>query len=199
MNRRAKVLLGLGLLAAAPACFAQYTLDLTGVGNGTVADGVYVSPYQGTVMQGTSVNFSGYMICDDFNTESYLNTPWNATTTTAGALNGSEKFGSAGSVMFSGNTYTPASLQCGRMARERPARQSGQHDDPDELRVRDLGHLRRPDHEPVRRRDRAGTGGLHGGDERRLCREQRQRVHPRRPGPQPQGRQPGISGGAAGA
>ena len=59
MNRRAKVLLGLGLLAAAPACFAQYTLDLTGVGNGTVADGVYVSPYQGTVMQGNSVNFSG--------------------------------------------------------------------------------------------------------------------------------------------
>ncbi|HTB29772.1 MAG TPA: hypothetical protein VK715_12505 [Steroidobacteraceae bacterium] len=104
MNRRAKVLLGLGLLAAAPACFAQYTLDLTGVGNGTVADGVYVSPYQGTVMQGTSVNFSGYMICDDFNTESYLNTPWNATTTSAGALDGSEKFGT--SVMFGGNTYT---------------------------------------------------------------------------------------------
>jgi hypothetical protein len=74
MNRRAKLLLGLGLLMAAPASFAQYTLALTGVGNGTVADGVYVTPYQGTV-SGNGVNFSGYMICDDFNTESYLNTP----------------------------------------------------------------------------------------------------------------------------
>jgi hypothetical protein len=104
MNSRAKVLLGLGLLAAAPASFAQYSLDLTGVGNGTVADGVYVSPYQGTVSQGANVIYSGYMICDDFNTESYLNTPWNATTTAASALNGSEKFGS--SVLFGGVNYT---------------------------------------------------------------------------------------------
>jgi hypothetical protein len=104
MNRRAKILLGLGLLAAAPASFAQYTLDLTGVGNGTVSDGVYVSPYQGTVSQGANVIYSGYLICDDFNTPSYLNTPWTATTTAAGALNGSEKFGS--SVLFGGTTYT---------------------------------------------------------------------------------------------
>lgn len=103
MNRRAKVLLGLGLLAAAPACFAQYALDLTGIGNGTVADGVYVSPYQGTV-QGNGINFTGYMICDDFNTESYLNTPWTANSTAAAALDGSEKFTS--SVMFGGNAYT---------------------------------------------------------------------------------------------
>ncbi len=103
MNRRIKMLLGLGLLAAAPASFGQYTLDLTGVGNGTVADGVYVSPYQGTV-SGNGVNFSGYMICDDFTTESYLNTPWNASSTAAGALNGSEKFNQ--SVMFGGSTYT---------------------------------------------------------------------------------------------
>jgi len=103
MNRRAKLLLGLGLLMAAPASFAQYTLALTGVGNGTVADGVYVTPYQGTV-SGNGVNFSGYMICDDFNTESYLNTPWTATSTSAGALDGSEKFNT--SVMFGGTTYT---------------------------------------------------------------------------------------------
>ncbi len=93
------------MLAAAPACFAQYTLDLTGVGNGTVADGVYVEPYcKAPSCRGPASTYSGYMICDDFNTESYLNTPWNATTTTAGALNGSEKFGT--SVMFGGNTYT---------------------------------------------------------------------------------------------
>ena len=99
MNRTAKVLLGLGLLVAAPACFAQYTVDLTGIGNGTIAGGVYVSPYQGTV-QGNGINYSGYLICDDFNTESYLNTPWSATMTAAGALDGSEKF------TFGGNTYT---------------------------------------------------------------------------------------------
>jgi hypothetical protein len=103
MNGRVKALLGLGLLAFAPASFAQYNLDLTGVGNGTVADGVYVTPYQGTV-QGNGVNFAGYMICDDFNTESYLNTPWTATMTNAGALNGTEKFGSP--VNFMGTTYT---------------------------------------------------------------------------------------------
>jgi len=103
MHRRAKFSLGLGLLAAAPASFAQYSLELTGVGNGTVADGVYVTPYQGTV-SGNGVNFSGYMICDDFNTESYLNTPWTATSTAAGALDGSEKFNT--SVMFGGTTYT---------------------------------------------------------------------------------------------
>lgn len=103
MRGNFKVWMGLGLLAVAPASFAQYTLDLTGVGNGTVADGVYVSPYQGTV-QGNGVNFSGYMICDDFNTESYLNTPWSATMTSASELNGSEKFGS--SVSFDGTTYT---------------------------------------------------------------------------------------------
>jgi hypothetical protein len=104
MNRRVKVLLGLGLLAAAPASFAQYSLDLTGVGNGTVSDGVYVSPYVGTISQGNNVIYSGYMICDDFNTESYLNTPWSATTTAASALDGSEKFGT--SVLFGGTTYT---------------------------------------------------------------------------------------------
>jgi hypothetical protein len=73
------------------------------VGNGTVADGVYVTPYVGTV-QGNGVNFSGYMICDDFYTESSLNTPWTATQTNAGALNGTEKFGS--SVNFMGTMYT---------------------------------------------------------------------------------------------
>jgi hypothetical protein len=91
MIEKVTALLGFGLLAFAPASFAQYNLELTGVGNGTVAGGVYVSPYQGTV-QGNGVNFSGYMICDDFNTESHLNSPWTASMTSAGALNGSEKW-----------------------------------------------------------------------------------------------------------
>jgi hypothetical protein len=78
-------------------------LELTGVGNGTVANGVYVSPYQGTI-QGNSLNYAGYMICDDFDTESYLNKPWTATMTNAGALNGTEKFQTG--VTFGGNVYS---------------------------------------------------------------------------------------------
>lgn len=104
MNSTVKALIGLGLLAAAPASFSQtYNVDLTGVGNGNVADGVYVSPYQGTV-QGSGLNYSGYLICDDFTTESYLNTPWQAAMTAAAALNGNEKFG--GTVTFDSVTYT---------------------------------------------------------------------------------------------
>jgi hypothetical protein len=87
-----KALLGFGILIAAPAAFAQqYTMDLTSAGNGTVAEGVYVSPYVATI-SGNGLNYSGYVICDDFNTESYLNQPWTATMTSAGLLNGSEKF-----------------------------------------------------------------------------------------------------------
>ena len=105
MNVRVKAaLFGLSLMAIAPASFAQtFNMNLTSVGNGTVADGVYVSPYVGTIT-GPGANYSGYMICDDFNTESYLNSPWTATTTGAGALDGSEKF--ASSVVFNGVTYT---------------------------------------------------------------------------------------------
>jgi hypothetical protein len=103
MYGKLKVLLGLSLIAVAPGAFAQYTLDLTGVGNGTVADGVYVSPYQGTIT-GNGTSYSGYMICDDFTTESYLNSPWPATMTSAGALNGTEKFPWAET--FDGSAYS---------------------------------------------------------------------------------------------
>jgi hypothetical protein len=103
MYGKLKVLLGLSLIAVAPGAFAQYTLDLTGVGNGTVANGVYVSPYQGTIT-GNGMSYSGYMICDDFNTESYLNAPWSASMTSAGGLNGTEKF--PGTETFDGSTYS---------------------------------------------------------------------------------------------
>jgi hypothetical protein len=100
MHGTAKALIGFGLLLGAHAALAQtYTMDLTGVGNGTVADGVYVTPYVGTIT-GNGVNYSGFVICDDFNHESYLNSPWTATQTNAGALDGSERF------TFNGNTVT---------------------------------------------------------------------------------------------
>jgi hypothetical protein len=107
MKAKVNTLFALSLLAFAPAVFAQYTLTLTGVGDGAVSNGVFVSPYVGTIQQGTSsgpTTYTGYMICDDFTTESYLNTSWAATETASGALNGTEKF--TGSVMFQGTNYT---------------------------------------------------------------------------------------------
>jgi hypothetical protein len=98
-----KALLGCSLIAVAPAAFAQYTMDLTSVGNGTVANGVYVSPYVGTIT-GNGMSYSGYMICDDFYTDSYLNAPWSASMSNAGALDGTEKF--PGTETFDGSTYT---------------------------------------------------------------------------------------------
>jgi hypothetical protein len=104
MSVNLKVLVGVGLLAIAPASFAQnYSMDLTSVGNGTVADGVYVSPYVGTI-SGPGMSYAGFVICDDFNSEAYLNTPWIATMSNAGALNGTQKFG--GSISFGGSSYT---------------------------------------------------------------------------------------------
>jgi hypothetical protein len=98
-----KVVLGCSLIVVAPAAFAQYTMDLTGAGNGTVANGVYVSPYQGTIT-GNGMSYSGYVICDDFYTDSYLNAPWSASMTSAGALDGTEKF--PGTETFDGSTYS---------------------------------------------------------------------------------------------
>ncbi len=83
-----------GLLAFASAGYAQYTMELTSVGDGAQSGGVYVSPYQGTISQNGKQIYSGYVICDDFNTDSSLDTPWSATETSAASLNGGEKFGS---------------------------------------------------------------------------------------------------------
>jgi hypothetical protein len=108
MSVNLKLLAGIGLLAVAPASFAQnYTMDLTSAGNGTVADGVYVSPYVGTI-SGPGMSYAGFVICDDFNSEAYLNTPWIATMSNAGALNGTQKFGAApgSTISFGGSSYT---------------------------------------------------------------------------------------------
>ena len=82
-----------GFLVLASGGFAQYTMDLTGVGDGAVADGVYVSPYQGSIWAGaysgtgpaptSPALYSGYVICDDFTDESYVGDVWNATATNA--------------------------------------------------------------------------------------------------------------------
>jgi len=91
-----------GFLTFASAGFAQYTMDLTGVGNGNNADGVYVSPYVGSIWSGSYSGsgpapsgpslYTGYVICDDFTDESYVGDVWNASATNAGNLDGSELF-----------------------------------------------------------------------------------------------------------
>jgi hypothetical protein len=104
MHGTAKTVLGIGLLLGAHAALAQsYDMTLTGVGNSTVADGVYVTPYNGTI-SGNGLNYSGLVICDDFNHESYVGASWSVTMTNAGALGGSERF--TGSETFEGVTYT---------------------------------------------------------------------------------------------
>lgn len=92
------------LTLASPVFAAPYTLELTGVGDGANNGAVYYSPYVGTIKQGGKQIYSGYLICDDFNTESYVGDPWGATETDAGALNGSEKFAGE-SYTVGGHTY----------------------------------------------------------------------------------------------
>jgi hypothetical protein len=95
-----------GLLVFASGGFAQYTMDLTGIGDGANADGVYVSPYQGSIWAGaysgtgpaptSPALYSGYVICDDFTDESYVGDVWNATATNAAdeTVGGPELFNS---------------------------------------------------------------------------------------------------------
>jgi hypothetical protein len=92
-----------GLLLFASVGFAQYTMELTGIGTGVTADGVYVSPYQGTITEGNQNIYSGYMICDDFADEAYLDSPWSATATNAGAVT------AASNVVFTGGYTDPNS------------------------------------------------------------------------------------------
>jgi hypothetical protein len=95
-----------GAIVLASVAHAQtYQMVLTGVGTGVSADDVYVSPYQGSIVQGGSITgstitggtqvFTGYVICDDFTTDSSLNSPWTATATNA----------ASGSGRFQGDTY----------------------------------------------------------------------------------------------
>jgi hypothetical protein len=84
----------LAICCGAAVAAAQDTMTLTGVGDGYVMGGVYVSPYQGNVTNKSgNVIYSGYVICDDFATESFLNNPWSVNVTqSAASLTGQEKF-----------------------------------------------------------------------------------------------------------
>ncbi|MGB6451564.1 MAG: PEP-CTERM sorting domain-containing protein [Steroidobacteraceae bacterium] len=89
------------LIATAPvfATPAPYTLTLTGVGDGANNGSVYYSPYVGNIKNAAgTIIYSGYLICDDYTDESYVNSAWGANETSAANLNGGE--------LFAGETYT---------------------------------------------------------------------------------------------
>ena len=90
-----------GVLVFTSVAFGQtvYNMKLTGTGDNAIADGVYVSPYTGTI-SGPGYSYSGAMICDDFTTDSYVGQTWQATATLA----------SSGSGKFAGESYTVAGL-----------------------------------------------------------------------------------------
>ena len=69
---------------------ADTTMTLTGVGAGNVLDGVYTSPYTGTV--GGVANTP--IICDDFADDSYIGESWSATVSTVASLAGNVKWAS---------------------------------------------------------------------------------------------------------
>ena len=72
---------GLAFLCFLPAAFGQpASMDLTGV-NGNSYDGVYTSPYYATV-NGVQTT----VICDDFETESYIGETWYANVTNVASV-----------------------------------------------------------------------------------------------------------------
>jgi hypothetical protein len=72
---------GLAFLCFLPAAFGQPAyMDLTGV-NGNSYDGVYTSPYYATV-NGVQTT----VICDDFETESYIGETWYANVTNVASV-----------------------------------------------------------------------------------------------------------------
>ncbi len=140
-----------GFLVLASGGFAQYTMDLTGVGDGAVADGVYVSPYQGSIWAGaysgtgpaptSPALYSGYVICDDFTDESFVGDVWNATATNAAdeTVGGTELF-NTGAVQQNYDAVAYLANQLVLLNGEHHERDSS-----DEHFVRDLGYYGRPD------------------------------------------------------
>ncbi|HEX4076225.1 MAG TPA: PEP-CTERM sorting domain-containing protein [Candidatus Acidoferrales bacterium] len=76
-------------IGAAPA-HADTLMTLTGVGAGNSLDGIYTSPYTGTV--GGVANTP--VICDDFADDSFIGESWSATVSTVASLAGDAKWAS---------------------------------------------------------------------------------------------------------
>jgi hypothetical protein len=95
-------LASLALLCFGPFAVAQNTVDLTSAG-GFVWDGVYVSPYYGTV-DGVA---NTQLICDDFMDESQINgKAWNANITQFSSLSASTLGSTLWGSYYSGSQST---------------------------------------------------------------------------------------------
>ena len=79
-----------GMAITALPLRADTAMTLTSAGAGTVLDGVYTSPYTGTV--GGVANTA--VICDDFADDSYVGESWSATVSSVASLAGNVKWGS---------------------------------------------------------------------------------------------------------
>lgn len=83
--RTVVTILGLVLLASSPLAAAQPTVSfsITGVGAGGSLDGIYTSPYTGTV----NGIINTPVICDDFANNSYVPEDWTAYVTSLSSVN----------------------------------------------------------------------------------------------------------------
>ena len=79
-----------GMAITALPLRADTAMTLTSTGAGNVLDGVYTSPYTGTV--GGVANTP--VICDDFADDSYVGESWSATVSSVASLAGNVKWGS---------------------------------------------------------------------------------------------------------
>ena len=93
VTRRISYVSIVAVLCFAPLALAQYSMTLTGANpNGFSNGGVYVSPYTATITNGATTVYNGYVICDDYATESLLNSTWDVNVSPVSPLNGTEKF-----------------------------------------------------------------------------------------------------------
>lgn len=96
------------LLFCGGGAFADVTLKLLDPPNtgGANAGGVYTSPYNFSVSDGTTTTTT-QLVCDDFVNDIYVNETWNATVTTLSQLSAS----SVQNLMYGANsTITPPSV-----------------------------------------------------------------------------------------
>lgn len=103
MIRSSPYLFAMAIFCVAPTAIAQNCSDpntpgsncmeLTSAGNLDSLGPAYVGPYVATIAGSTNVD----VICDDFTTESYLDTPWLYTTETLANLSGAKFYSSTNS------------------------------------------------------------------------------------------------------
>jgi hypothetical protein len=106
-------LVAIAVLGFAPSAIADQCnpddancMELTSVGNGDYLGPAYVGPYVATIAGSKNVD----VICDDFSTDSFLNTPWTFTTETAANISGA-KFQSYGAAAYEEVAWLAEQLQ----------------------------------------------------------------------------------------